>query len=123
MDENIFFITHWAEHAIANQPGHRRAEVRKEYRGVVSGSATVTYDLVYSDDGSARFTGEEWLEGSIAGQQGRWRFAHRGSFVDGVFIDDAELVGGPDASVGGILRSAGRHAEHYAYRFDPRAGT
>ncbi len=118
MNEDNFSITHWEEEPVENDSGRKRAWVRLVYRGVITGNATIVYDILYEEEGSARFSGEAILDGEIEGRPGPWRFEHAGSFHDGLFTDEATLVDGPDPSITGVVRSQGRHAQHYAYHFD-----
>jgi hypothetical protein len=78
-----FAITSWEEDAYAEIGEHgkmTRAAVVQDFSGDFDGDGQVEYLMAYSTDETARFVGQQWLNGEIGDRSGSFVLQISGTF-------------------------------------------
>ena len=92
-----FAISSWDEKPWGDGPEAprlTRASVSKTYTGDIVGEARVEYVMMYRPDGSATFTGLEWVTGQVAGRTGSFVLQRTGVFEGGMAKESYTVVSG-----------------------------
>src|SRR6267378_3463104 len=75
-------------------PKLTRVSVTKAYQGDLTGEGKLEYLMMYRDDGSASFIGQERVVGSVGGRSGSFVLQRSGTFKGGVAMVTLLVVTG-----------------------------
>ncbi len=104
----IFKITSWEEIPFSETEGAgklTKASITRSFDGELNGESKLEYLMVYSNDGSAVYTGYERITGEISGRKGTFVLKHEGDFKDG--IADARCTIINDSGTDGLKEISG----------------
>lgn len=96
-----FQVTSWKEDAYMDLEGDRKlthASVTQDLSGGVAGRGRVEWLMSYQQNGSARFVGLQYIEGSLDGREGSLVVETVGDFDGGVAQGSWAVI--PDSGTG-----------------------
>ena len=108
--EGTFTVTSWAEDTYQELDGKgklTKATVGYRLSGGIEGDATWTAVMFYRDDGTAKFTGLQYLTGEIAGRAGSCVMVSDGTYSDGEARGTWRVIEGSGTGALAGLRGSG----------------
>ena len=120
-----FLIEGWDEKTYDEYEGGRkltRAAVQKKFTEGVEGTGSLEYLMIYTDEDSASFVGNERIEGSLGNLSGSFVLQHVGTFAEGVSKGSLNIVPGSGTGELEGLRGEGAfqfgHAQEFTFTLE-----
>ena len=108
--EGTFTVTSWAEDTYQELEGKgklTKATVGYRLSGGIEGDASWDAVMCYSDDGTAEYTGLQYLTGQIAGRAGTCVMVADGTYSDGAARGTWRVIEGSGTGALAGLRGSG----------------
>jgi hypothetical protein len=108
--EGTFTVASWAEDTYQELDGKAKitkAEVGYRLSGDIEGEAKWAAFMFYREDGTAEYTGLQYVTGQIAGREGTCVMVADGTFADGVARGTWRVIHGSGTGALAGLRGSG----------------